>query len=99
MTHAVAAETAFRSAHTIEGAETIAAIEDEVRVFAGPLGYDRFVLFSASAAPDEVVERIYWIEVQISGEDRSICRRERYANSGCPEGKAWLERKSSIGIK
>jgi len=62
MTHAVAAETVFRSALAIEGAETLAAIEDVVRAFGAPLGYDRFVLFSASAAQDEVVERIYWVE-------------------------------------
>ncbi|MDH4992343.1 LuxR C-terminal-related transcriptional regulator [Aquamicrobium lusatiense] len=62
MTEPVAAQQAFRSALAIEGAESLAAIEDEVRAVAGPLGYDRFVLFSASATQDEVVERIYWVE-------------------------------------
>lgn len=62
MTVSVAAEQAFRSVLAIERAGTLAAIEDEVRAFAGPLGYDRFVLLSASAAQDETVERIYWVE-------------------------------------
>ena len=62
MTDAIAAQQAFRRALVIEGAESLAAIEAEVRAFARPLGYDRFVLFSASATKDEVVERIYWVE-------------------------------------
>ncbi|WP_323716499.1 PA1136 family autoinducer-binding transcriptional regulator [Paracoccus aminovorans] len=62
MTDAVAAEAAFRCTFAIEGAETLAAIRDALRAFAAPLGYDRFVLFSASAVQDDVVERIYWAE-------------------------------------
>ncbi|WP_234187909.1 PA1136 family autoinducer-binding transcriptional regulator [Shinella sp. NM-101] len=62
MTDARTAEAAFRSALLIKGAESLAVIEDALRVFCGSLGYDRFVLFSASAAKDEVVERIYWVE-------------------------------------
>ncbi|MFM0500250.1 PA1136 family autoinducer-binding transcriptional regulator [Paraburkholderia caffeinilytica] len=62
MSNSVAVEAAFRSAIVIEGARTVAAIEKEVRAFSAPLGYDRFVLFSASAARDEVVESIYWLE-------------------------------------
>lgn len=33
-----------------------------MRAVGAPLGYDRFVLFSASSARDDAVERIYWIE-------------------------------------
>ena len=56
------AQAAFRGALAIEGARSLAAIKDAVRAFSAPLGYDRFVLFSASTARDETVERIYWVE-------------------------------------
>ncbi|CAK15646.1 PA1136 family autoinducer-binding transcriptional regulator [Pseudomonas entomophila] len=46
----------------IEQATTLALIQSAVRSVARPLGYDRFVLFSANAARDEVVERIHWVE-------------------------------------
>lgn len=62
MTGAGVAEAAFRGVLAINAAETLAAIQDAVRAFCAPLGYDRFVLFSASAGQDEVVERIYWVE-------------------------------------
>lgn len=62
MSGLLAAEQAFRCALAIEDAETLAEIEAEIRAFAKPLGYDRFLLFSASTTPDEEVERIYWVE-------------------------------------
>ncbi|KAA0180508.1 LuxR family transcriptional regulator [Cupriavidus gilardii] len=62
MTTAVAVEAAFRTALVIEGARTLATIKSEVRAFSAPLGYDRFVLFSATAARDDAVQSIYWIE-------------------------------------
>lgn len=68
----VAAQQAFQSALVIEGAESLAAIEAEVRAFARPLGYDRFVLFSASAIKDEVVERIYWVEGDWFGDGENV---------------------------
>ncbi|MCG8291411.1 PA1136 family autoinducer-binding transcriptional regulator [Pseudomonas entomophila] len=46
----------------IEQASALAVIQSAVRSVARPLGYDRYVLFSASAARDEVVERIHWVE-------------------------------------
>lgn len=46
----------------IAQATDLADIQSAVRNVARPLGYDRFVLFSASAARDEVVERIHWVE-------------------------------------
>lgn len=62
MSHAPA-QAAFDAALAIESGDEMSAIQDGVRGFAAPLGYDRFVLFSAStAAREEVVERIYWIE-------------------------------------
>lgn len=62
MANVVALEATFRSVLAIEGARTLSAIENEVRTFGAPLGYDRFLLFSTSAAQDEVVESIYWVE-------------------------------------
>lgn len=56
------AQAAFHRALAIEGARSIAAIQDTVRAISAPLGYDRFVLFSASSARDDAVEHIYWIE-------------------------------------
>lgn len=85
----VAAQQAFRSALVIEGAESLAAIEDEVRAFARPLGYDRFVLFSASATQDEVVERIYWVEGDWFGDGESV-DAETYVRR-CPVTRHILE--------
>ncbi|AZO81511.1 LuxR family transcriptional regulator [Bosea sp. Tri-39] len=52
----------FRAALDIENSETLLAIEQVVRTCAHPLGYDRFVMFSASPARSDVIERIYWVE-------------------------------------
>ena len=89
MTNAIAAEAAIRSALGIEGARSLAAIESEVRAFCTPLGYDRFVLFSASAARDEVVERIYWIEGDWFGADEPV-GAETYVQR-CPVTRHILE--------
>ena len=62
MTVVLAADAAFRAVLAIDGAHGMATIQDEVRHFAGALGYDRFVLFSTSPAQEEAVDRIYWIE-------------------------------------
>ena len=59
MLEKVMLEAAFRSALAIEGANTLSAIKNEIRAFSAPLGYDRFVLFSASAGRDDTVESIY----------------------------------------
>ncbi len=56
------AQAAFNTVLEIEGGNSLPVIQDKVRAFAAPLGYDRFVLFSASAAIEDVVERIYWVE-------------------------------------
>ncbi|MGN7931868.1 PA1136 family autoinducer-binding transcriptional regulator [Sphingopyxis sp. J-6] len=69
---AVTADAAFRSVLAIEVADELAAIENGVRAFAGPLGYDRFVLFSASAAHDEVLQSIYWVEGDWFGDGESV---------------------------
>ncbi|MBR0895632.1 autoinducer binding domain-containing protein [Bradyrhizobium tropiciagri] len=46
----------------IEGSESLAAIQSIVRSSVVPLGYDRFVMFSASPAREDLVESIYWVE-------------------------------------
>lgn len=86
---AVAADSAFRSVLVIEGAEDLAAIESAVRAFAGPLGYDRFVLFSASAARDEVLQSIYWVEGDWFGDGQSV-DTETYIRR-CPVTRHILE--------
>ncbi|WP_343314185.1 PA1136 family autoinducer-binding transcriptional regulator [Brucella sp. BE17] len=89
MTEPVSAQQAFRSALAIEVADSLAAIKDEVRAFAGPLGYDRFVLFSASATQDEIVERIYWVEGDWFGGGESV-DAETYVRR-CPVTRHILE--------
>ena len=59
----------------IEQATTLATIQTAVRNVARPLGYDRFVLFSASAARDEVVERIHWVEGDWFGDGQVVDAR------------------------
>lgn len=89
MTGSPAAEQVLQSALAIEGAETLAAIEAEVRAIASPLGYDRFVLFSASATGDEVVERIYWVEGDWFGDGENV-DAETYVRR-CPVTRHVLE--------
>lgn len=72
MADAIAVHAVLQSALVIEGARSLAAIKDEVCAFANPLGYDRFVLFSASPARDEVAERIYWIEGDWLGDGQAV---------------------------
>lgn len=57
------AQAAFQGALVIEGAHSLAAVQDTRCVRSvHHWWYDRFVLFSASSARDDAVERIYWIE-------------------------------------
>jgi len=68
----VSVDAAFRAALTIEGRETLSAIEAALRAFAAPFGYDRFVLFSASSMRGDVVERIYWVEADRFGDGKAV---------------------------
>ncbi|TFF36040.1 PA1136 family autoinducer-binding transcriptional regulator [Pseudomonas sp. RIT623] len=56
----------------IAQATDLADIQSAVRNVARPLGYDRFVLFSASAARDEVLERIHWVEGDWFGDGQAV---------------------------
>ncbi|PWE52028.1 LuxR family transcriptional regulator [Metarhizobium album] len=89
MTGSPVAEQVLRSALAIEGAESLAAIEAEVRAIASPLGYDRFILFSASAVGDQVVERIYWVEGDWFGDGEDV-DAETYVRR-CPVTRHVLE--------
>ncbi|WP_089173681.1 PA1136 family autoinducer-binding transcriptional regulator [Bosea sp. AS-1] len=64
--------TTVATAVALEGAESLPVIQQAVRTFAASFGYDRFVLFSASSARDEVVERIYWVEGDWFGEGEPV---------------------------
>lgn len=65
-------DAAFRAALALEGSNSLPAIQDRVRAFAAPLGYDRFVLFSATAEREGLVESIYWREGDWLGDGVSI---------------------------
>ena len=66
------AEAAFATATTILRAETQATVEGSIRSFGQALGYDRFVLFAASSAREEVVDRIYWVEGAWFGDGKHV---------------------------
>lgn len=56
----------------IEGCHSLAAVQDAVRTFSKPYGYDRYVLYSASSMSDEIVERIYWVEGEWFGDGEAV---------------------------
>ncbi|WP_061237954.1 PA1136 family autoinducer-binding transcriptional regulator [Ectopseudomonas composti] len=66
------AVAAMRAVLEIEAAQGLEAIKKAVRGFAIPYGYDRFVLFSASAANEDVIERILWVEGDWFGDDQPV---------------------------
>ncbi|WP_295036727.1 PA1136 family autoinducer-binding transcriptional regulator [Salinicola sp.] len=72
MVSSTPATSAINSALAIEGAETLAKIQTEVRTFARQFGYDRFVLFSASTSSDDLIERIYWVEGDWLGDGQTV---------------------------
>lgn len=65
-------ETAIGLVAALETAEDVSAVKAMLRGFAGPLGYDLSVLFSASAARDEVIARIYWVEGDWFGDGTAV---------------------------
>lgn len=70
----VVADAISRSALANERAGMLAAIGNQDRASRAPLGYDRFVLFSASAALDDVVGRICRIETGSAPVGRTMRR-------------------------
>ena len=62
-------DRALPTALRIERSPSLPEIRAAIRDFASPLGYDRFVLFSASARQGGVVDRIYWVEGDWFGDE------------------------------
>ena len=46
----------------IERGADMDALRRSVRAFAGPLGYDRFILYAAPPSGDGIVEQLLWLE-------------------------------------
>ena len=79
-------------------AATIVAIEHgadmdalcrSVRAFAGPLGYDRFILYAAPHSGEGIVEQLLWIEGDWVGEGSGIDPEAYLAR--CPVNRHVLE--------
>lgn len=87
-------EAAFRAVLGIESAQVLSVIQETVRTFATPHGYDRFVLFSATSARDEVVERIYWVEGDWFGDEHTV-DADTYVRR-CPVTRHILETRESF---
>ncbi|MDT0226461.1 autoinducer binding domain-containing protein [Serratia marcescens] len=66
------AQRAFQTALAMDHERTLSAIQGRVRAFAAPFGFDRFVLFSASAAAEAGIEHIYWVEGDWFGEGEAV---------------------------
>ncbi|AUH33071.1 PA1136 family autoinducer-binding transcriptional regulator [Paracoccus tegillarcae] len=62
----------FRLVLEIERSDELGQVEQSVRAFAGPLGYDRFILFSASAKREDLIDRIYWVEGDWFGDNEPV---------------------------
>ncbi|KIU45868.1 MULTISPECIES: PA1136 family autoinducer-binding transcriptional regulator [Bradyrhizobium] len=72
----------------IEDSESLPAIQAAVRSAGVPLGYDRFVMFSASPARDDLVDKIYWVEGDWFGKGVTI-DAETYVRH-CPVTRNFL---------
>ncbi|WP_421706032.1 PA1136 family autoinducer-binding transcriptional regulator [Alloalcanivorax xenomutans] len=68
----MSADDAIRTAIIIEGCHSLTAIQDAVRAFSEPYGYDRYVLYSATSMINEIVERIYWVEGDWFGDGEAV---------------------------
>ena len=73
----------------IERSQTLAALAQAVRAFALPLGYDRFVLYSATPTRAELIEDLYWVEGDWLG-DGTVVDVKTYLRA-CPVNHHILE--------
>ena len=73
----------------IERSDDMDGVRRAVRAFAHGLGYDRFVLYSASADSRDVIDHLYWLEGDWFG-DGSAVDVETYL-SRCPVTRHILE--------
>lgn len=56
----------------IEHSETLEAVQDIVRAFVKPWGYDRFVLYSATPTREGVIDHLFWVEGDWFGDGSTI---------------------------
>ena len=82
-------DRALPTALRIERSPTQPEVQAAIRDFARPLGYDRFVLFAASARHSAVLDRIYWIEGDWFGPGQPV-DAETYLRQ-CPVTRHILE--------
>lgn len=74
---------------TIERSEDMDALHEAVRLFAAPLGYDRFVLYSAPPPGDGIVEQLLWVEGDWFGDGGTVTPETYLAR--CPINRHVLE--------
>ena len=82
-------EALVRCVAAIERSDTLAALARAVRAFALPLGYDRFVLYSATPTRAELIEDLFWVEGDWLG-DGSVVDVKTYLRA-CPVSHHILE--------
>lgn len=73
----------------IEGSADDSALHDAVRTFAAPLGYDRYVIYTAPPPGDEAVDRVLWIEGDWFGRGQEVSPATYLAR--CPVNRHVLE--------
>lgn len=56
----------------IEHSETLETVQDSVRAFVKPWGYDRFVLYSATPTREGVIDHLFWVEGDWFGDGSAI---------------------------
>ena len=74
---------------SIERNGDMEALRDAVRRFVGPLGYDRFVLYTAPPPGEGIVEQLLWLEGDWFGGGRTVTPETYLAR--CPVNRHVLE--------
>lgn len=73
----------------IERGADMAALREAVRALAGPLGYDRFILYAAPLSGNGIVEQLLWMEGDWVGEGVAFDPETYLAR--CPVNRHVLE--------
>lgn len=73
----------------IERGADMASMRRAVRAFASPLGYDRFVLYTAPTGGDGIVEQLLWMEGDWFGDGSEVAPETYLAR--CPVNRHVLE--------
>lgn len=66
----------------IEQSQTLEVVQDIVRAFVKPWGYDRFVLYAATPTRDGVIDHLFWVEGDWFGDGAEV-DKETYLRR-CP---------------